>query len=206
MKGKYVIAAMTLAASQILLGNTYAEQLSRPYLGTCDPKLKREKYYKYECQRNDGSIGWLLGTRIGSGSPIIGVNGQDTENAYLLTKLTTKYPGYSCYYSEPNGLNTPSQACIKSISRASLMKPEKIKANCLNVEVSYENGERYRYWTKGTYSLYWLAPGSRPTYFEDGRPEGMPGGTDGWITEAFRILCPAKFKSMNAPLPYGKTF
>jgi hypothetical protein len=67
----------------------------------------------------------------------------------------------------------------------------------------YEGGDRYKYWTKTAYSMYWLSPGSRPIYSEDGTPQGMPGGTDEWITEAFRILCPAKFKSTNAPLPYG---
>lgn len=204
MKGKQIAASIAIAASQMLLGTAYAQQAGTPYLGTCDPKLKQGQYYKYECQRNDGSIGWLQGTRIGSGRPIINIQGRDTENAYMLTKLTTKYPGYSCYYSEPNGLNTPSQACIKSISRASLMKPERIQADCLNMEVLYEDGTKYKYWTKDSYSVYWLSPGMRPVYSEDGRPQGLAGGGDDPITEAFRILCPAKFKSMNAPIPYGR--
>jgi hypothetical protein len=201
MKAKLIVAFAT-SLNMILVSSAHAQQGSSPYLGMCDPKRQRGEYYKYQCQRNDGSIGWLEGTRIGYGRPIIEIHGRNTDNAYMLTRQTTRYPGYACYYDEPNGLNSPSRKCIDWVRRASLMKPEKVQANCPNMVVLYENGQKYKYWTKDSYSLYWLPPGSRPIYDENRSPQGMPGGTDEMITEAFRILCPSKFDSVNGPLPY----
>lgn len=182
-------------------GNGFAQQPAQPYLGTCDPELTRGEYYKYECERNDGSIGWLSGTKIGSGKPIIDIGGRDTSNAYMLTRLTPRYPGYSCYYSEGN-INSPSQACIKSHIEATKLPPEKEEADCINMRV-WNRYEEFKYWTKDESGMYWLSPGRRPTYTKEGQPIGLAGSGDSVITETFRILCPLRFRSMNVPYPYG---
>lgn len=150
----------------------------QPYLGTCDPKMGRGEYFKYECQRGDGSIGWSQGPRIGSGRPIISIHGRNSSNAYILTKATNVYPGYFCYYNEPNGLLSPSHACRKSIMEQSAESPERISADCIRQTVSMFS-EEYRF----------------PS-------EGFAGGTDGLISEAFRILCPVKFAASGVKPPY----
>jgi hypothetical protein len=154
----------------------------QPYLGTCDPDMGRGEYYKYECQRGDGSIGWSQGTRIGGGRPIISIHGRNTPNAYMLTKITNVYPGYFCYYEE--GMHsTPSEKCKSRVQEEVNKPPAKVSANC-NTQVVTEHD---------------LLPQQQSNKFPTG---WMPGGSDSVISEYFRILCPVKFAASGVKPPY----
>lgn len=156
------------------------------YLGTCDPEMGiesdkkyRGEYFKYECRRGDGSIGWFnLGTKIGGGRPIFSIHERNTSNAHFYVRTTNVYPGYFCYYNEPNGLQRPSEACKEGIMKQTMEPPERISANCnkYNVNISSK-----------TYNF---------------PAEQMAGGYDGNIAEAFRILCPVKFAASGVKPPY----
>jgi hypothetical protein len=156
------------------------------YLGTCDPEMNiesdrqyRGEYFKYECKRGDGSIGWYnLGTKIGAGLPIISIHERNTPNAHFYVKTTNVYPGYFCYYNENDGLERPSEACKKQIAEQSMEPPQRISADCNKQTVSIIT-ELYRF------------PSTR-----------MAGGYEDNIAEAFRILCPAKFAASGVNPPY----
>ncbi len=171
-------------------------------LGDCDPNLrKKDEFHKYMCNRNDGSIGWLSGGRIGGGTPIFAVANRDTDDAFMVLKETTAYPGFRCYYEEQRGLNNPTSRCISQVRRMAAMPSHKIYANCSQIKVRYsDERSAYKFWELDEYGyMTWLPLGVQPSYFE-GRPLRMAGGTDSIVTGAFATLCPDKFRSFG-----GKT-
>ena len=187
--------AFLLAASPAALAKPAAD------LGSCDPNLRqRDEFYKYMCNRNDGSIGWLYtGTRIGIGSPIFAIANRDTENALLVLRHTIAYPGFYCYYDDQNGLNSPSTSCIQGVREMALRPSEKVYANCSQLIVSYSaTGSSFKFWDldRSRY-MHWLPVGSKPSYF-NGEPQRLAGGQDSLISEDFATLCPAKFKELRA--------
>lgn len=177
--------------------------LARPAnLGDCDPNLsKKDEFHKYMCNRNDGSIGWLSGGRIGGGTPIFAVANRDTPDAFMVLKETTAYPGFRCYYEEPRGLNNPTSRCISQVRQMAAMPSHKVYANCSQTTVRYsDEGIAYKFWELDEYGyMTWLPLGDQPSYV-DGQPLRMAGGTDSIVSIAFATLCPAKFRSFG-----GKT-
>ena len=171
-------------------------------LGDCDPNLrKKDEFHKYMCNRNDGSIGWLSGGRLGGGTPIFAVANRDTPDAFMVLKETNAYPGFRCYYDEPRGLNNPTSRCISQVSQMAAMPSYKVYANCSQIKVRYSNEDSaYKFWELDEYRhMTWLPLGAQPSYV-DGQPMRMAGGTDSVVTGAFATLCPAKFRNFG-----GKT-
>jgi len=170
-------------------------------LGDCNPALReRDEFYNYICKRNDGSIGWLYtGTRVGFGSPIFAIAKRDTDNAFLVLKDTTSYPGFYCYYSEPSGLNRPSASCLNQVRQAAARSSKKVFANCSQLTVGYsETGGSYKFWELDEFGyMTWLPAGSSPSYV-NGEPLRLAGGMDSLVTTAFATLCPSKFRMLGA--------
>lgn len=152
------------------------------YLGTCDPKMGKGEFFRYECLRGDGSIGWMQGTRIGGGRPIMSIHNRNTPNAYMLIAVTNVFPGYFCYYEEGQPMN-PSDKCKSWIQQEAQKEPEKISANCTTkVVIDHSLPAEFR---SNTFPAEW-----------------MPGSSDGPINEAFRILCPTAFAMSGVKPPY----
>jgi hypothetical protein len=171
-------------------------------LGDCDPNLrKKDEFHKYMCNRNDGSIGWLSGGRLGGGTPIFAVANRDTPDAFMVLKETNAYPGFRCYYDEPKGLNNPTSRCISQVSQMAAMPSYKVYANCSQIKVRYSNeNSAYKFWELDEYRhMTWLPLGAQPSYV-DGQPMRMAGGTDSIVTGAFATLCPAKFRSFGGKI------
>lgn len=128
--------------------------------------------------------------------PIFAVANRDTEEAFLILKATTAYPGFYCYYEEgAKGLSNPSPGCLQQVRQNASRPSEKVAANCLNLTVTIpaHNG-MYKFWELDEFgNMTWLPFGSQPSYY-DGKPMRMAGGTDSIVTTAFATLCPAKFK------------
>ncbi len=193
MAKDYVVKSQCIISATVLcLAGVIFEQRSvlaqQAYLGTCDPRLGLEKdehqgeYFKYECRREDGSIGWFQGTRIGTGRPILSIHERNTSNAHFYTKATNVYPGFFCYYNEVNGLERPSESCKKWVIEETLKPPERISADCNKKTVSIP-----------------------PNTYKFPANKNMAADYDSIVNEAYRILCPAKFAASGVALPYKGT-
>lgn len=183
MKTNQVVIQILKAACIGYSITTTSSWAQSSYLGTCDASMGRDEFFRYECLRGDGSIGWMQGAKIGSGRPIVSIHNRDSASAYMLTSVTNAFPGYFCYYGEPGGLMKPSRECNESIQKQSENPPIKILANCVNKTVTFSD----------------YPPDNQTFKFPSG---WMAGGGDSVIHEAFRILCPLAFTQSGVNPPY----